>query len=101
MSRSFSKNLFPGPQRLQRILVGPLGIAGPPMEILGPQGPLGTLGSPGDCKVFCMSFACPRLLRVFWGKFWQVGTVLDKQVGQSLWELGIIWDPFGTIWDNW
>jgi hypothetical protein len=33
-------------QRLQRILVGPLGIAGPPMEILGPQGPLGTLGAP-------------------------------------------------------
>ena len=70
----------------------------------GPPGPLGNPGSPGDCKVFCMSFACPR---VFWGKFGQVGTVLDK-IGQfwTSWaefvgvcnNLGLIMGQFETIW---
>ena len=111
-------------QRLQRILVGPLGIAGPPMEILGPQGPLGTLGAPWahgplDAQgpmgpwgslapqgplgslalpwVFCVS-AC--LLRVcvsfafFGGKFGQVRTVLDK-IGAVLDKLGRVCGSLG------
>jgi hypothetical protein len=106
-------------QRLQRILVGPLGIAGPPMEILGPQGPLGTLGAPWahgplDAQgpmgpwgslapqgplgslalpwVFCVS-AC--LLRVFCVSFacLRVFCVFWGKVWAS-------WDSFGQDWGS-
>jgi hypothetical protein len=104
-------------QRLQRILVGPLGIAGPPMEILGPQGPLGTLGAPwahgplgaqgpmgpwgslapqgplGSLAlpwVFCVS-AC--LVRVFCVSF--------AFLGESLGKLGQFWTRLGQFWTSW
>ena len=62
---------------------------------------------PGKVRKTIMSFACLLRVRVSFGeslgKLGQFWTRLDSfgQVGQSLWELGIIWDPFGTIWDNW
>ena len=70
-------------QRLQRILVGPLGIAGPPMEILGPQGPLGTLGPLGIAR----SFACLLRVRV--------------SFGESLGKLGQFWTRLGQFWTSW